>query len=732
MVDSGFDVKQHDYEGFAAESASAVGCAAACEIEASAAGASTDSDQGVGGSGDSQPDLLADSRWDPDSPVPPYTMDDLDRKVVEHFAGKIVRKDLTGLMKSGSSVPTFVLEYLLGMYCSSDDPYIVEQGLDRIRKIMAQNYVRPTQSEEIKSRIRQMGVYTIIDKVNVRLDEYEDIYEASFTSLAIDPIEMPEEYVERYAKMLSGGIWCIVKLAYVPVAGDADLDDPFDDSFRPGRDKTQRGTGKRRKVVDSPFKLESLTPIQMPSLQLDSFVEERSNFTTDEWERLLLRSAGIEPDALTDRQRLHFLERMVPLVERNYNLVELGPRGTGKSHLYSEVSPYSYLLSGGQTTVAKLFSDNRGGRGRTSPLGLVGHWDCVAFDEVAGIRFKDRSAVDIMKNYMANGSFGRGNERFNAEASMAFEGNINDTPESVLKTSHLFDPFPPEFNNDSAFFDRIHCYLPGWEVPKMRSELVSKRYGLVTDCLSEFCHLMRARDFTGLLDRYFRLNDACNIRDETGVRRTFSGLAKLLFPDERMSREDARRIMDYAVEGRRRVKEQLKIMAGVEFNDVNLGYTDLEEGEPVVVFVPEQSSSALIPEVACQPGHVFGIGRSASGELAVYRLENRATTGDGHFSFDGAVGRDNGRAAWSAFETSFGRVAHGIKISDKNFLLYCRDLQNRGSSDELSLAEYVGLCSAACNRSVLPGLAVPGVIRLSGSMDPIVDLENVFRVSKNA
>ena len=530
----------------------------------------------------------------PVAEAPAYEKDALDEKIVRNFPGKIVRKDLTALMKRGAGIPTFVLEYLLGMYCATDDPEALAAGLGRIRKILADNYVRTEESEVIKSRIRELGQYTIIDKVSASLDERRDLYVAQLANLAIEPFVMPDEYVRKYTKMLTGGIWCIARIQYLRPE-DA-VEDPLADVF--GEDpaaatKLKPQTGKKG-PENSPFHILDLTPIQMPNLDVDKLISHRADFTTDEWIALILRSAGYEPSVLSARERLHFLTRMVPLIELNYNLCELGPRGTGKSHIYTEVSPYSYLLSGGQATTAMLFANNTA---RTGGIGLVGHWDCIAFDEVAGMHYKDENAIQIMKGYMANGTFGRGREQFNAEASMVFEGNINDSVANILKTTHLFEPFPPEFNNDSAFFDRIHCYLPGWEVPKMRSDLLTGRYSLITDCLSEFCHEMRRRDFTHYIDQYFRLNSDFNRRDEIGVRKTFSGLAKLVFPDGRMGKEDVRMLLEYAIEGRRRVKEQLKIMAGIEFIDVQLGYVDVENpSESVVVRVPEQASDTLIPE----------------------------------------------------------------------------------------------------------------------------------------
>lgn len=660
--------------------------------------------------------------------------DGLDAKIVEAFPGKTVRKDLTAVMKRGANVPTFVLEYLLGMYCSTDDPDMVEQGLARIRKILTENYVRPDESERIKSKIWELRQYTIIDKVSVRFDEYRGIHVATFANLSIDPVVMPEDYVRSYPKMLCGGMWCILRMEYFQL--DDELNDELADVF--GDPKPARKS-KNSGPEDNPYRIGNLTPIQMPNIDLDDIISKRKSFTTEEWMDLLLRSAGYEPDSLDLRTKLHFIERMVPLVERNYNLCELGPRGTGKSHIYNEVSPYAILLSGGQTTTANLFGRLNASAKKSSSLdrtGLVGNWDVVAFDEVAGMHFKDMNAIQILKGYMAGGTYARGRESFNGDASMVFEGNINDSVLNVLKTTHLFDPFPPEFNEDSAFFDRIHCYLPGWEVPKMRSDLLTKRYGLITDCLSEFCKGMRKRDYTHHLDDFYRLNGDFNTRDEIGVRKTFSGLMKLLFPNERMSHDDAKMILDYAIEGRRRVKEQLKIMAGIEFMDVNLGYSELDNPAAVtIVGVPEQSVDSLVPEAPLQAGHVFGIGRSIEGKHAVYKLENKAIAGSCHFQSEG-IGSRGAResidAAWNYFVNNANRVAAGMHLDKKDYLLFFNDLQAKGPSDEVSLAEFVGLCSAACNRPVAAGLAIPGVLRLSGSMDEVKGLEDILRVAKNA
>ena len=643
-------------------------------------------------------------------------MDALDRKINKVFPGKVVRKDLTALLRRGANVPTFVLEYLLGMYCATDDETAIAEGVEKIRKILAENYVRPEESEKVKSLIRERGEYTVIDKVSAVLDEYKDIYVARFSNLEIEPFVLQSDYAVKYTKILMGGIWCIARIGY---------------TYQQDSMEDEKKRRKKRGPEDSPFRILGLKPIQLPNLDAAEMIDKRKEFTTEEWIAMLLRSEGMEPDALSEKEKLHFIERMVPLAEHNYNLCELGPRGTGKSHLYKEISPYSILMSGGQTTTANLFYSMAAHR-----VGLVGHWDCVAFDEVAGMRFRDLDAIQIMKDYMASGSFARGRDMINADASMVFVGNINDSVQNLLKVAHLFEPFPPEFNNDSAFFDRIHYYLPGWEIPKMRSELLTEKYGLITDCLAELTREMRKKDCTHLLDAYFRLNNKFNKRDEIAVRKTMSGLIKLIFPDENVTEDEMRRLLEYAIEGRRRVKEQLKLMAGVEFADVALGYVD-EYGSETVVSVPEQASNTLIPAEKLPAGHVFALGANQiDGEVAVYRLENKVIRGNGKMETQGIGGNravnECVDAAWYYFMDKARSILPGTTLSDHDYLLYYADPQSKGLSTEVSVAELVGLCSAVANRPVMEATAVIGEIKLSGTMGEIKNLENIVRVAKNA
>lgn len=662
-------------------------------------------------------------------------MTEFDAKVLDNFPGKAVRKDLTTLMKKGANVPTYVLEYLLGMYCATDDEDAIEIGLKKIKHILSENYVRPDQSEYVKSKIKENGQYTVIDKITVVFDDREDKYVARFTNLRMDPFEVPSDLVIHNEKLLIGGIWCIIKIEYVGLEKeDEDNDEAIEEDIF-GNRKKKKKIKKKKSKYDSPFEIASLKPIQMPNLDLDEIKEARANFTKEEWMTLLLRSAGYEPDELTEKEKLHYLLRFVPFIQKNYNLVELGPRGTGKSHAYSELSPYSILMSSGTTTVSNMFYNMTSRR-----VGLVGNWDCIAFDEVAGITHATGDMVQTMKNYMANGSFARGADSINSDASIAFEGNTFRSVSDMMRTTNLFEPFPEAFNNDSAFFDRIHAYLPGWETPKLRSSLFTKHYGLISDCFSEFCHEMRKYDFTNSFSEYFALNNQFNTRDTIAVGRTFSGLAKLIYPNEDMTKEETREILEYAIECRRRVKEQLRKMTPGEFSDVNLGYIDLDTGEEFIVSLPEISGGTLIFEGLEKPGYVYGIGKSTSDILGIYRLENKLVNGNGSLSFKNVEGlagapksvRDSINAAFNYFGDNSKKII-SCSYEDFDYSLYFNDLQSRGVSDEVSVAEVVGLFSGLANRPVLPALVICGRVVMSGSMMPITtQLDEIFVAAANA
>ncbi len=661
-------------------------------------------------------------------------MTEFDAKVLDNFPGKVVRKDLTAIMKKGANVPTYVLEYLLGMYCATDDEEAIAIGIEKIKRILSENYVRPDQSEYVKSKIKENGQYTIIDKITVVFDDREDKYIARFTNLRMDPFEVPSDLVVHNEKLLVGGIWCIIKIDYVGLEKEDEDQESFEEDIFGGQKKKKK-VKKKKSKYDSPFEISSLKPIQMPNLDLDEIKDARANFTSEEWIDLMLRSAGYEPDELSKKEKLHYLLRFVPFVQKNYNLVELGPRGTGKSHVYSELSPYSILMSSGTTTVSNMFYNMSSRR-----VGLVGHWDCVAFDEVAGITQASGDMIQIMKNYMANGSFARGADSISTDASIAFEGNTFRSVADMIRTTNLFEPFPDAFNNDSAFFDRIHAYLPGWETPKLRSALFTKRYGLISDCFAEYCHAMRKFDFTNTFAEYFSLNRCFNTRDTIAVGRTFSGLAKLIYPDEQMTKEETREILEYAIECRRRVKEQLRKMTPGEFSDVDLGYIDHDTGEERIIYLPEISNGTLVYQGFEKAGYVYGVGRSVSDVLGIYRLENKLVSGTGSFNFKNVEGlahspksvRDSLTAAFNYFGENAKKLVGGAH-EDYDYSLYFNDLQNRGVSDEISVAEVVGLFSGLANRAVLPGLVICGRVVMSGSMMPITtELEEIFVTVANA
>lgn len=629
---------------------------------------------------------------------------DLDDKLNEHFAGRVVRKDLTQLIKEGANVPTFVLEYLLGMFAATDDEASMQEGVNRVKNILAENYVRPDEAEKIKSRIREQGQYSVIDKITVRLNSKNDRYESEFSNLGLKGVEMPSSYVKEYDKLLAGGIWCMIKLDYY-----------FDEEVRD----------------NNPFIISNLQPIQMPNMDMDEIFKERDQFTKEEWIDVLIRSIGMEPTQLEERVKWHLLLRLVPLIENNYNLVELGPRGTGKSHVYKELSPNSILVSGGQTTVANLFYNMS-----TRQVGLVGLWDTVTFDEVAGINFKDKDGVQIMKDYMASGSFSRGKEEKAASASMVFVGNINQSVDSLVKTSHLFAPFPDAMRNDAAFFDRIHYYLPGWEIPKYRPTFFTDRFGFIADYLSEFMREMRKRSFADAIDQYFYLGNNLNQRDTIGVRKTVSGLLKLIYPHGKFTKEEVEEVLDYALEGRRRVKEQLKKIGGMEFYDVMFSYIDKETTDEHYTSVPEQGGGKLIPEGMNKPGHVYVAGRGSSNMIGVYKLENQVVSGTGKYEKSG-VGSD--REARESLDTAFRyftanikSISSSISVKTKDYLMHIEDMQGIGLTEELAVAELIGLSSAALDRPLQESLVVIGNMTMGGTISKVPEFADILQVCVDA
>ncbi len=645
-----------------------------------------------------------------DDNATPDPHEEINAKLFENFAGKIVRKDLAKKIKEGANVPVYVLEYLLGQYCCSDDEEIVDVGVKKVKRILADNFVRPDEAQKTLSNLRRNGTHSVIDHLTVRLDLKKDCYVAEFSNLGLTDVRIADEYPEKYERLLCGGIWCIVQLEY------EDEEEAVENADQ-GLKKPKKG---------NPINIVKVKPIQMPRVDFEELKEGRKAFTKDEWLDVLMRSIGMEPDKLSKREKMLLLTRMIPLVENNYNLCELGPRSTGKSHLYKEISPNSILVSGGQTTVANLFYN----MGRKT-IGLVGLWDCVAFDEVAGIKFKDQDGAQIMKDYMASGSFARGKEEKAASASMVFVGNINQSVDVLLKTSTLFAPFPPEIGMDTAFLDRFWCYLPGWEIPKFRPEHFTDDYGFISDYLSEWVRELRKEQYGDAIDRYFRLGKCLNQRDTIGVRKTVDGYLKLLYPDGNFGKEEVEEVLVLAMEMRRRVKEQLKKLGGMEFYDVNFSYVDLEDNSERYVSVPEQGGGKLVPEGICNPGQIYTVARSTSGKFGVYRLESQILPGKGSFTRTG-LGAERAvkeavDAAFNYLKANGSRISNSISTTTRDYVVGYSDLTGVGMTASLTLPTLIALCSIALGKPTLSSLAVLGDVTISGMMVKAEELPNALQ-----
>lgn len=623
----------------------------------------------------------------------------LDDLLNRHFAGRVVRKDLTKEVKEGANVPVYVLEYLLGSYCASNDKEVIKEGMKTVKRILAENYVRPDEAEKVKSSIRERGSLKIIDKVTVTLNEKRDVYEALMANLGVKGIEVGSSTVKKYEKLLAGGIWCVVTLEYF---------------FEEG----QKG---------SPFIMRELKPIQMPNMDLEEFFQGRKAFSEEQWIDVVLRSTGMEPTNFPQRVKWHLLARMIPLVENNYNCCELGPRGTGKSHIYKEISPNSILISGGHTTVANLFYNMA-----RHMVGLVGLWDVVAFDEVAGISFKENDGVQIMKDYMASGSFARGRDAINAYASMVFVGNLNQPVDTLVKTGHLLAPFP-ESMIDAAFFDRFHAYIPGWEIPKMRPEFFTNQYGLIVDYLAEWMREMRKRTFGDAINKYFKLGRDLNQRDTIAVKRTVSGLLKLLYPNEEYTKDAVRRCLEYALETRRRVKEQLKKIGGMEFYDVHFSYIDQETMEEKFISVPEQGGGTLIPDGPLNPGTMHTVATGSGGHLGLYRLETQVTAGNGTLKTSGlgtnSAAREAIKVGFDYFKANASRISVSIKAGDHDYHLHVVELHNTGPTSSLTLSGFVALCSAVLAKPLQQQIVVLGSMSLGGNIIPVENLAQSLQVA---
>jgi ATP-dependent Lon protease len=625
---------------------------------------------------------------------PRGTLDALDEKVLRVFPGKVVRKDLVTPLKGEYQVPNYVLEFLLGRYCSSNDPDVIAGGLKEVQRILTDHFVRSEQAPHIQSLIRERGRYKLIDKVKVRLAPREDRYWAELVQLRVTEATIPDETVTRNPRLLLGGCWAQVEVSYNP-------------------ENVIRGSVY-------PFGIDRLAPIQVDAGGLDEVRARRPEFTTDEWRHLILRSLGLDPSEFTPRQIDLWLLRLVPYVEDNYNLVEFGPRGTGKSYGYREFSPYAILISGGETSVANLFGSNVG---RGLKTGLVSQWDVVAFDEVAGLaKVADPQQVQIFKDYMESGTYSRGKDPISANASFVFEGNLDVDVQVALRTSHLFLPFPGNVRNDRAFLDRVHAYLPGWEMPRMRTEMLTSHYGFIVDYLSDLWRLLRGVSFANAIDKHFELGAALDRRDDKAVRRTASGLLKLLHPDGAFGREEMRWALETAFEMRRRVKEQLKRMGGLEYWRTRFTYGDRASGDQREVTLAERPNGGLLSPVQLPPGRVFAIGRDASDRRpCVFRIEVEMVPGSGK----AMLSRVKAQSARSSLMTAFDHVRNHLTdlgiasaLTDRDLHVQVLNLMEADEPVGLGLGMLLAIVSVLRGQAVEPGAVVIGDMSVQGAILP--------------
>ncbi|MFC4006016.1 protease Lon-related BREX system protein BrxL [Nonomuraea purpurea] len=623
----------------------------------------------------------------------------LDDKANRLFAGKVVRKDLVRKVKVGANVPVFVLEFLLGKYCASSDELTIQMGLQVVNDTLANNYIRADESMKAQAIVKDRGRHTFIDKVKVRLVDSD--YWAEVTNFGHKHVHIPAHYVREYERLVMGGIWAQVDMRF-----------EYDEESR----------GK------NPFWIDRLMPIQIATFDLEEYRKTRSEFTTDEWLDLIIRSTGYEPDEMSRRLKLLFLVRLIPFAERNYNLVELGPRGTGKSYVVQEVSPYSALLTGG-TTVANLFGHLSGRQ-----KGMVQIWDVVGFDEVADLQKMPKEVITTMKTYCESGTFQRGQEAMSGDASIAMFGNTNQPVDVMVQTGHLFSPMPSVIRDDMAFIDRIHYYLPGWEIPKMRNELFTNHYGFVVDYLAEALREMRKHNYTELIDRHFSLGSHLNARDRKAVRKTVSGLAKILFPHGEVAREELEELLEFALEGRRRVKEQLKKMGSFEYYHTSFGYTLQETGEERFVGVPEQGGRDLISTDPLSPGTVYSAGVTSDGTVGLYRIEISVSSGTGKLKLAGGVDgvtKESVQRAFSYLSTKKVEllVAQDLDVSDVHVEII--DLLGNRVEAELGVAFLVACYSALRKSPVGPALLILGDMSVQGNIKPMRSLTEPLQVAKD-
>lgn len=618
-------------------------------------------------------------------------MSELDKKVTAVLAGRVVRKDLVRKVKVGANVPTYVLEYLLGKYCATDDPVAVEAGLRLVNSTLASSIIRPDEAMKAQSRVKEHGQQRYIDKVIVRLDGAK--YWAEAVNFGHQFLHIPDQFVRQYERLLEGGVWAQIVIEF--------------------RGEEEIG-GKVR-----PFFISDLKPIQIASFSMERYLEARKQFSADEWLDLLVRSIGMEPTQFDRRVKLFLLMRLVPLVQRNYNLIELGPRGTGKSFVYRDLSPYAILVSGGKTTVANLFYNMS-----TRKVGLVGMWDVVAFDEVAGIHFSDKTAVQILKDYMEAGSFSRGREEIVAEASMVYAGNINQPVQVLTRSGTLFQPLPEEMQ-DMALIDRLHFYLPGWEVPKMRNEFFTDHYGFVVDYLAEAMRELRRQNYTEVIDRHFSLGSHLNTRDAKAVRRTVSGLVKLLHPAGDPTREELAQYLELALEGRRRVKEQLKKMGAFEYYLTSFSYIENESRQEHFVGVPEEGGHQLISQDPLAPGSVYTAAFTDGDAVALHRIEVNRMSGSGKLRITGNPDRpmrDSIITAFDYIKANKTRLNVERDLNSYDFHVQIVDLMQSKEGSQAGVAFFVALYSILQEKPVQPGLVVLGEMTIQGNILPVRSL----------
>ena len=616
-------------------------------------------------------------------------LDDLDRLANEAFPGLVVRKDLLRRMRSAFGVPAFVIEFLLGKYCASTDEEAIREGLEFVRETLSSKYVKPDEREAVKSAIKQHNTYEIIDKISVRLVETHDKYWARLSNLDLDFINVEESQVREHDRLLMGGVWAEIKLRY---------DDAY--VFK----------GQNR-----PFFVESIRPIQLSTRNIERFIEGRKRFTRDQWLDLLMRSMGYEPNHpyYTKRRKLHYLQRLIPLVERNYNSVELGPRGTGKSFVYQQLSPYCHLVSGGQTTTAQMFVNLSSGQ-----RGLVALWDVVAFDEAAGIKFTDKNGLNIMKGYMEDGAFSRGSDVITAEGSVVFVGNIDGDIETIIRTSNLFYPMPKEM--DTAFYDRIHAYIPGWEFQKTSDAAYTNHFGLVTDYLAEVFREVRKRSYGDVAERHFRFGQHLGGRDQKAVRKTVSGLIKLLHPDGEVTKAEVEEYLAYAMEGRRRVKEQLKKMGGLEYWDTTFSYVDLQSGQETFVPVAEMGSGSIIAEGGLPPGSVYTIGTDAAdNRLAMFLLQTQMNRGSGRIVPLGNLSskmKEAIKTAEAYLKANLKNLGIDQDLKAYDFTVQAINLNQAKEGAETAVAFFLSMVSALLGKPILDRTVVLGEMSVQGML----------------